>query len=99
MNTTSKKLSTFDRLVSEDVSSEAVKKALEQHKQKQQERDTERVRMALEVYDQRIQSAVDHIRSARRAEKAAKETIEKLGAALEAFKKDGNIEAFRLVIR
>lgn len=97
MNTTGKKLSTLDRLVSEEVSSDAVKAALEQHKKKQQERDTERVTTALEVYDRRIQSNVNIIRSARKNEKAAKESIEKLEAALEAFKKDGNIEAFRLV--
>lgn len=99
MNTTGKKLSTLDRLVSEDVSSDAVKLALEQHRKKQQERDTERVTTALEVYDRRIQSHVNLIRSARKAEKTAKEGIEKLEAALEAFKKDGNIEAFRLVVQ
>lgn len=91
---TSKKLSTLDRLVSEEVSADAVKLALEQHKKKQQERDTERVTAALERYDERIQASVNGIRAARKIEKEAKAKIEKLEAALEAFKKDGNIEAF-----
>lgn len=94
MNYSKTKVSTLDRLVSEEVSSDAVKLALEQHKKKQQERDTERVTAALERYDQRIQSNVNSIRSARKIEKTAKENIEKLEAALEAFKKDGNIETF-----
>lgn len=91
---TSKKLSTLDRLVSEEVSADAVKLALEQHKKKQQERDAARVTAALERYDERVQANVNGIRSARKIEKSAKENIGKLEAALEAFKKDGNIEAF-----
>lgn len=94
MNYSKTKVSTLDRLVSEEVSSDAVKAALEQHKKKQQERDTARVTAALERYDERIQANVNGIRAARKIEKSAKENIDKLEAALEAFKRDGNIEAF-----
>ena len=99
MNTSGKKLSTLDRLVSEDVSSDAVKAALEQHKKKQQERDTKLVTDVLEAYDRVINTHVVNIRTARKVEKDSKAMIDRLEAALEAFKKDGNIEAFRLAVR
>lgn len=93
-----KKLSTLDRLVSEDVSSDAMKAALEQHKKKQQERDTQRVTDALEYYDRKVNKHVVEIRTARKVEKDAKARIDKLEAALEAFKKDGNVEQFHAIV-
>lgn len=94
MNTIGKKLSTLDRLVSDEVSADAVKLALEQHKKKQQERDAQRVTDLLEAYDRSVNKHVVNIRAARKAEKDAKAKIDKLEAALEAFKKDGNIDTF-----
>lgn len=91
---TSKKLGTLDRLVSDEVSADALKLALEQHKKKQQERDAQRVTDLLEAYDRSVNKHVANIRAARKVEKEAKAKIEKLEAALEAFKKDGNIDTF-----
>ena len=91
---TSKKLGTLDRLVSDEVSADALKLALEQHKKKQQERDAQRVTDLLEAYDRSVNKHVANIRAARKVEKDAKAKIDKLEAALEAFKEDGNIDTF-----
>jgi len=79
---------------SETISAPALIAAAEKHKKQMAEREAEIAFSALTEGTNEIASAVSRLREIRRKEKNAQEVLMKLNAAIEQFKKDGDVEAF-----
>ncbi len=79
---------------SETISAPALIAAAEKHKKQMAEREAEIAFSALTEGTNEISAAVARLREIRKKEKNAQEVLMKLNAAIEQFKKDGDVEAF-----
>lgn len=92
----------IDKLLATDpdkVHAPALKRALEQLAKEREEREAKEALARLRAIEDHIQSAVDVLRSYRSAERTAKERLEKLVAARDAYHKTGDWNGYCEALR
>lgn len=81
----------------ESVENQALKNAIEKHRQEQQEHDVKKVMVVLRIYQNNIDSIVNNVRNIRKTEKALLEQLEKLNEAMAQFEKNNPEELLKLL--
>lgn len=98
MGTKNNKL--IEQLISnrENVSNDALSKALEAHQKKQEEAQSKMLIQQLDTIQEIINGRVDYLRMLRKKEKQAKKELVKANEAFEQFKKDADFDKFKKAI-
>lgn len=83
----------------ENVSNDAIKKALEKHQEQQSEAQTNRILKELDTIQTVLDRKVTMLRSARETEKRLKKELVKINDAYEQYKIDADFDKFKKVAR